>query len=189
MPYDRDDEVIHARIHEPRSLHLLRCSVFCAKRKKRSTSLPKGTNADSADPVNQAISLRTALPGVGLGCLAAGAGPDLVELRQRGIRQLDLERPQAAGQLLDRARPDDRRGDDRVVQQPGQRDIGGLLAQARGRSLRRLPAWRGASRSSAACARSARRPALAFWSAPPSSPPPSGLQGISPSPIVRGRPG
>src|SRR5690242_11186621 len=68
-------------------------------------------------------------PRVGLGRLAAGPGPDLVEPIGLLVAQLDLERAQAAGQLLERARPDDRRGHHRVAQQPGQRYVGRLLAQ------------------------------------------------------------
>src|SRR5581483_12062901 len=79
--------------------------------------------------------MKESLPGVRLGRLAAGAREDRVELPELLVIQLDLERAQAAVQLLDRARPDDRGGDNRVVQQPGQRDIGGLLAQLAAEAL------------------------------------------------------
>ena len=44
------------------------------------------------------------------------------------VREGDLQRAQAAGELLHCARADDRRGDGGLVQQPGQGDIGGMVA-------------------------------------------------------------
>jgi len=43
-------------------------------------------------------------PGVNFRRFTAGPGPDLVQLRQRGLVQLDNQGAQAAGQLLQRAR-------------------------------------------------------------------------------------
>src|SRR5438067_5458547 len=69
------------------------------------------------------------LPGVGLGRGAARTGKDLVEPLERVVVEGDLERAQTAVELLERARPDDRRGDGRLREQPGDGDVGGLLAE------------------------------------------------------------
>src|SRR4051812_7014347 len=69
------------------------------------------------------------LPGIRLGRFAAGAGEDFVELLHRRGVELDLGGADRAGELLERARSDDRGGDDGVVQQPRQADVGGLLAE------------------------------------------------------------
>src|SRR3954452_2188579 len=71
----------------------------------------------------------TRSPGVRLGRRATWPGEDLVEAGQRLVVQVDLEGTQRAVQLLDRARPDDRGGDDRLVQQPGDPDVCGVLAE------------------------------------------------------------
>ena len=68
------------------------------------------------------------LPGVVLGSRTV-AGEDLVESGEGLLVQGDLQRPQRPGQLLQRPRPDDRGGDRGLVQQPGQRDVRGRLAQ------------------------------------------------------------
>src|SRR3954447_7375773 len=57
------------------------------------------------------------------------AGEDLVEPGEGVLVQADGERVQRALQLLHRARADDRRGDARPVQQPGEPDVGGRLAE------------------------------------------------------------
>src|SRR5215204_1466908 len=75
------------------------------------------------------LSRLCVLPGVGLGGFSAGPGPDLVEPPESLVREGYLQGPQAPGQLLHGARPDDRGRDDGVVQQPGQRDVGGPLAE------------------------------------------------------------
>src|SRR5947208_1257739 len=77
-------------------------------------------------------------PGVGLRRLTPGTGPDAVEARELLGGERDLERPEAPGQLLHRARPDDRRGDGGVGEQPGERDVGGRLAELAAEGLVRL---------------------------------------------------
>src|SRR6056297_2758799 len=70
------------------------------------------------------------LPGTSPRRLAARAGENLVE-RLQGLRvQLDRGGAHRTLELIHGARPDDGRGDDRVVQQPGQRDFGGRMAYA-----------------------------------------------------------
>ena len=64
------------------------------------------------------------------------AGQDLVEPVQRLVVEVDLERAQRLLELLDGARADDRRGHARLVQQPGQGDVGGLARPARRRTPR-----------------------------------------------------
>ena len=73
-------------------------------------------------------SARPRSPGVVLGCRLV-AGEDLVELGEGLVVELDLERAQRPVELLDRARADDRGGDGGPGQQPGQADVGGLLAE------------------------------------------------------------
>src|SRR5258706_3895157 len=68
-------------------------------------------------------------PGVGLRRRAARAGPDLVEARRDLLAHRDLERAQGAIELLLGARADDRRGHGLVRKQPGERDVGRILAQ------------------------------------------------------------
>ena len=65
-----------------------------------------------------------------MGRFAAGAGPDLVEPPKRVVGQVDLEGAPAGGELLARARADDRGGHRRLVQQPGESDV--RLRGARG---------------------------------------------------------
>src|ERR1700712_5990 len=67
----------------------------------------------------------SALPGVVLGG-GLVAGEDVVELGQRGFVEFDLEGTFCRIQLFHSARPDDRRGHGRLVQQPGQRDVARL---------------------------------------------------------------
>src|SRR5205814_50190 len=67
-----------------------------------------------------------------------GAGPDAVEARELLGGEGDLERPEAPGQLLHRARPDDRRADGGVGEQPGERDVGGRRAELAAEALVRL---------------------------------------------------
>src|SRR5690606_11452740 len=70
----------------------------------------------------------TPLPGVVLR-RGAAAREDLVQLGQRLVVQLDLQGAHGAVELLQRARADDRRGDRRLLEQPGQPDVRGVLAQ------------------------------------------------------------
>ena len=77
-----------------------------------------------------------------------------------------------------------------LVQQPGQRDVGRLLAELGAELLLLLELRRGASRSRACdVARGAPAVGLRSSSAPPSSPPPSGLHGITPDAVRAGTPG
>src|SRR5437879_214679 len=69
-------------------------------------------------------------PRVGFGRFAARAGPDLVEALQDICRELDLKTAQVARELIARARSNDGRCDDGIVQQPRERNIGGLLAES-----------------------------------------------------------
>ena len=69
------------------------------------------------------------LPGVGLRCLAAWAGQDLVEPGERLVVELDLDRPHRAVELSRRARADDRRRHRGLVQQPRERDVRRVLAE------------------------------------------------------------
>src|SRR5439155_15631170 len=82
--------------------------------------------------------LGTGSPGVGLRRLAPGAGPDAVEARELLGGERDLERPEAPGHLFHRARSDDRRRDGGVGEQPGERDVGGRLAELAAEALVRL---------------------------------------------------
>src|SRR4051812_34551148 len=68
------------------------------------------------------------LPRVCVRRLATGARENLVEPLHRLRRKPNLRHLQHARELLHRARADDRRGDDWVVQQPSQRDIRRRLA-------------------------------------------------------------
>jgi hypothetical protein len=68
-------------------------------------------------------------PGVGLGGFAAGAGPDLVESPECVVGQVDVEGALAGDELVERARADDRGGHGGLVQQPGERHVGGLFAE------------------------------------------------------------
>ena len=51
------------------------------------------------------------------------------------VREGDLQRAQAAGELVHGARADDRRGDRRLVEQPGQSHVGGRLADVLAEAL------------------------------------------------------
>src|SRR2546422_9583348 len=114
----------------------------------------------------RAIGAGTGSPRVGLRRLAPGAGPDAVEACELLGGERDLERPEAPGQLLHRARPDDRRGDGGVGEQPGDRDVGGRLAEPAGEAPVRLelragplhPLLEGVARAAA--------PPLLLWRAP-----------------------
>src|SRR4030095_11044033 len=76
-------------------------------------------------PTSNAISS----PRVGLGGGAARARPDLVEVAQRLVVQLDLEGAQRLLELLQGPGTGDGRGHARLVQQPGQGHVGGWPAQ------------------------------------------------------------
>src|SRR4029453_12987593 len=61
--------------------------------------------------------------------------PDLVEALHGLLVERDLERAERAGQLLQRARADDRRRHGGVRQRPRQRDVRGLLAAVAAEAL------------------------------------------------------
>src|SRR5690606_9234833 len=68
-------------------------------------------------------ALSTSLPCICFRSGAAGARPDFVQPFELFLAELDFQRAQAASQLVNRARADDRRGYARLVQQPCQRHI------------------------------------------------------------------
>src|SRR3954454_21248533 len=76
-------------------------------------------------------------PGVVLGG-GPVPGEDLVEARQGGFVEVDVERAQAAVELLLGARADDRAGHARAGEQPGERQVAGLVAELLGEGLGRL---------------------------------------------------
>ena len=125
----------------------------------------------------------TTLPGVRLGCRAARPREDVG--RARRARRRSSRRsiaPSAASTCSTVPGPDDGRGDDRVVQQPRERDVGRrradlgaqLLPRFELRALRLDLRLHALAATSTTAARSA--------STPPSSPPPSGLHGMTPTP-------
>ena len=69
------------------------------------------------------------LPGIGLRRFPARTGKHLVERMQLRRPKLNLQRAQRPLKLVPRSRADDRRCHDRIVQQPGQRNIRGLFTQ------------------------------------------------------------
>src|ERR1700722_17241884 len=69
------------------------------------------------------------LPSVGFGGCAARAGENLVQPTEGLLVERDLQGPQRPGQLVQRPGPDDRGGHRGLVQQPGQRDPGRVLAE------------------------------------------------------------
>src|SRR6185436_10674466 len=80
----------------------------------------------------------TVSPGVRLRRLAARPGEDLLETRQSIGGQLQVERTCAPGELVHRARPDDRRRHGRVVEEPGEPDVGRVGAELAAKRLVRL---------------------------------------------------
>ena len=77
------------------------------------------------------------------------AREDLVESSSVSGSEVELERAERALELLDRARPDDRCRHGRLVEQPRQRDVGGLARRGRGRAPPTARACRGALDESA----------------------------------------
>src|SRR6185312_429205 len=90
-----------------------------------STACCPGPRSSAADPPDGPERS----PGVGFGGRLAGPRKDRVQLAEQLGVELDLQRAQAAVELRARARSDDRAGDHRVRQQPGERHVGRLLAE------------------------------------------------------------
>jgi len=86
-----------------------------------------GTLGAPSAPYDSASSW---LPRVRNGRFASRTRPDLVELIQCLLRQLDLQSMQACGKLVHHARSDDRRSHDRIVKQPSGRYVSGLFTKA-----------------------------------------------------------
>ena len=74
-------------------------------------------------------SHRNALPGVSLRRRASRSGKQLVEPHEEIPTECDLQCPQRPVELSDGAGADDRGGHTGLMQQPGQGDVGGVLAQ------------------------------------------------------------
>ena len=101
-------------------------SIFGWKQRENSQAHPIG---ERFELTGQKI-VGQWLPGVRLGRGAAGAGEDLVELLQQRVVELDLERLQRCRRAAPCVRgPMIGAVTTGVVQQPGQRDVGGLLAE------------------------------------------------------------
>ena len=83
---------------------------------------------DSRQAYGLCQMLESASPGV---CLRGfpRTRPDLVEAFQHLGVQVHQQRPEVCLQFLDRSRSDDRGGDDRVAQQPGERNVRRRRAQ------------------------------------------------------------
>src|SRR6266540_1968478 len=81
------------------------------------------------------------LPGVGVRCLAAWARPDFVEPLHRLVREGERQGPQVPVQLLHGAWPDDQCGYHRLMEEPGDSNIGRLLAKIFAELLVRLQLW------------------------------------------------
>src|SRR5258707_486863 len=75
------------------------------------------------------------LPGVRFGCRAARPPGELVDLLEHCGLELDLERLERSGELLFRARADDGRRDDLVVEEPSDAHVGGLVAELAAETL------------------------------------------------------
>jgi hypothetical protein len=81
-----------------------------------ASRIPGGLHCRQPDRWTSLTRRSIRLPGVCFGRFATWAGPDGVEPRHHFAAQLDLQRVQAAGELLHRARSDDRRADYWIVQ-------------------------------------------------------------------------
>src|SRR5262245_38169649 len=79
----------------------------------------------------------SALPGPRLraGATAADRRKDAVQRGERLLGEGELQGTQGAVELIHGARPDDRGGDPRPAQQPGERHVGRILAEIRAQLL------------------------------------------------------
>ena len=96
--------------------------------------------------------------------------------------EFDFGGAEGAGELVHGARADDGGGDDGVVEQPGEGDVGGLFVELFAEGFPFFELGAHFVRCVFCDAFAARRPAFAFSRTPPSRPPSSGVQGMMPRP-------
>jgi transposase len=114
------------------SRYCLRCRVVSDTEGmgfRESVLRPSGGRETERPPYKRCDRLIAHSPCVGFRRLPAGARPDSIQSFEDFVCQLDLQCTQAALELRHRARADNRRGDDRIAQQPRQPHISRVFAQ------------------------------------------------------------